>query len=148
MLIKQMVCQEKRIVTIDVGDSVYTACHRMTENHVSMLVVLNGNELAGLFSEHDLSTNVLDRNLDPRKTMVCSVMSPVVVAASPRDSLDHALALVERYRLHHLPVIEGGRVVDILSLRQLYRLVNQTLAADLDHLRAYIHGDYSAPVMH
>jgi CBS domain-containing protein len=109
-------------------------------------VVVNGSEVAGLFSEHDLATNVLDRNLDPRKTMVCTVMSPIVVAVSPHDTIDHALGLLERHRLHHLPVVDNGRVIDILSIRQIYSLVNQALAIDLNHMRAYIGGDYSAPL--
>ncbi|MFN9253825.1 MAG: cyclic nucleotide-binding/CBS domain-containing protein [Holosporaceae bacterium] len=146
MLVKNLLCQEKNVVSIDVGDSVYTACHRMTENNVSMLVVVNGSEVAGLFSEHDLATNVLDRNLDPRKTMVCTVMSPIVVAVSPHDTIDHALGLLERHRLHHLLVVDNGRVLDILSIRQIYSLVNQALATDLNHMRSYIGGDYSVPL--
>jgi len=150
MFINTMMRQEKQVVSIDMGDSVYTACHRMTENNVSLLVVVHngaaGVETVGLFSEHDLTTKVLDCNLDPRKTMVAAAMSPIEVAVSPYDSVEHALKLLERHRLHHLPVVDNGRVIDILSIRQLYSLVNQALASDLNHLRAYIGGDYSAPL--
>jgi len=100
-------------VTPDV--SVTECVRRMNELKIGAMLVMEGGTLAGIFTERDAMTRVLGGGLDPTQTSVAEVMSSDPVCVSPSTTVEEARALVTTKRIRHLPVVESGKVVGMVS---------------------------------
>jgi CBS domain-containing protein len=120
------------VLSVPAGASVYAALESMAEHDVGVLVVLEGDKPAGIFSERDLARKVELRGRAAKTTTVREVMTPEVLYVTPEHTLDRCLALMGKGRVRHLAVAEGGRVVGVVSARDI--LVD-VVAADEKHIR-------------
>jgi CBS domain-containing protein len=120
------------VLSVPAGASVYAALESMAEHDVGVLVVLEGDKPAGIFSERDLARKVELRGRAAKTTTVREVMTPEVLYVTPEHTLDRCLALMRKDRVRHLAVAEGGRVVGVVSARDI--LVD-VVAADEKHIR-------------
>jgi len=100
-------------VTPDV--SVTECVRQMNELKIGAMLVMEGERLAGIFTERDAMTRVLGGGLDPIHTPVAEVMSSDPVCVSPSTTLEEARALVTTKRIRHLPVVDDGKVVGMVS---------------------------------
>jgi CBS domain-containing protein len=109
--------EERRAAVHSVRPDVsVTECVRqMNELKIGAMLVMEGDRLAGIFTERDAMTRVLGGGLDPTQTAVSEVMSPDPVCVTPSTTLEEARALVTARRIRHLPVVDDGRVVGIVS---------------------------------
>jgi len=125
-----------------VGDNqtVAEVARHMADLHVGAILVMNGDELCGIFSERDLMKRVVIERLDPATTPVARVMSTDVVNIDELATLEEAMELMQANNCRHLPVTRGSRVVAFLSMRDLmnYELARKT--EELHHMRTYIAG--------
>jgi len=97
-------------------DTTVTECVRqMNELKIGAMLVMEGERLAGIFTERDAMTRVLGGGLDPTRTPVAEVMSSDPVCVSPSTTLAEARALVTTKRIRHLPVVDDGKVVGMVS---------------------------------
>jgi len=128
------------LFSVDETDTVAAVAHRMAELHVGAILVLNGDELLGLFSERDLMKRVVLERRDPDTTAVSDVMTTALVTIDELSSIEDAMELMHSQSCRHLPVTRGSSVVGFLSMRDLmhYELGRKT--EELHHMRAYIHG--------
>ena len=128
------------LFSVDETDTVAAVAHRMAELHVGAILVLNGDELRGLFSERDLMKRVVLERLNPETTPVSEVMTTDLVTVDELASIEDAMELMHSHSCRHLPVTRGSSVVGFLSMRDLmhYELTRKT--EELHHMRAYIHG--------
>lgn len=119
---------EKSVVHLDPADSVRDAAKEMRAAHVASVVVTEGNSdhLEGIFTERDLTDRVVAMGLDPDATPLSAVMTPCPVTVDRNTSMREALRSMFENRLRHLPVMEGGKVVGVLSMRDF---VGEELAA-------------------
>jgi len=93
-----------------------TECVRtMSSAKIGALLVLNGEKLAGIFTERDALNRVLAAGLDPRSTKVSEVMTKDPISVSPSTSVGEAMELVTRRRFRHLPVVDNGKVLALVS---------------------------------
>ncbi len=111
----------------------------MTDARVGAICILEGDQLVGVFSERDLMTRVLVAGRDPRKTPVGDVMTREVVTASLDDSRADCLEKMQERGFRHLPVLEGDRVVAMLSMRDLLSDEIAEQREELLGLHAYLH---------
>jgi CBS domain-containing protein len=95
--------------------SVTECVRQMNELKIGAMLVMEGDRLAGIFTERDAMTRVLGGGLDPTQTPISKVMSSDPVCVSPSTSLEDARSLVTSRRIRHLPVIDGGKVVGMVS---------------------------------
>ena len=100
-------------VTPDV--SVTECVRQMNELKIGAMLIMEGGRLAGIFTERDAMTRVLGGGLDPTHTSVAEVMSSDPVCVSPATTLEEARALVTTKRIRHLPVVDNGKVVGMVS---------------------------------
>ncbi len=109
--------QERRASVHSVTpDTTVTECvRRMNELKIGAMLVMEGERLAGIFTERDAMTRVLGGGLDPTRTPVAEVMSSDPVCVSPSTTLAEARALVTTKRIRHLPVVDDGKVVGMVS---------------------------------
>ena len=111
----------------------------MSEARVGCIPVLDGEHLVGVFSERDLMTRVVVEGRDPRKTLVGTVMTTQVVTAKLDDGVERCLEKMHSCGCRHLPVVSDGRVIAMISMRDLLRDEIEEQVAEIRELRAYIH---------
>jgi CBS domain-containing protein len=128
------------LFSVEESDTDASVAGRMAELHVGAILVLDNDELRGLFSERDLMKRVVLEKLDPERTPVGDVMSTDLVTIDELASVEDAMELMQVNNCRHLPVTRGSGVVGFLSMRDLmkYELTRKT--EELHHMRAYIHG--------
>lgn len=104
---------------ISTGEKVRDAARRMTDWNIGAVAVLDDERLAGVFSERDLMSRVVAKGLDPDATPVSSVMTRNLVVASPDDDYEDAIQKMHSIGSRHLPVVENGKLIGMISLRDL-----------------------------
>jgi CBS domain-containing protein len=114
---------EGQVLTVIEPDwTVRTAAQRMTERNIGAVAVVESGALAGVFSERDIMARVVARGLNPDDTAVSSVMTRDIVVANPREDVDAALQKMHSINSRHLPVVDEGKLVGMISIRDLLEL--------------------------
>lgn len=111
----------ENVITAEVTESLHEAAARMRADDVSALPVVRGEELVGIITERDV-VGALVYGLDARTTRVSACMTPQPTSASPEETVSEAALRMVNARARHLPVVEHGRLVGILSVRDLLAL--------------------------
>ncbi len=107
------------LTVIEPGWTVRSAAERMTERNIGAVAVVKNGALAGVFSERDIMSRVVAKGLDPDGTAVDSVMTKEIVVADPGDKVDAALKKMHSIGSRHLPVVQNGKLVGMISIRDL-----------------------------
>ncbi|TDJ70785.1 MAG: CBS domain-containing protein [Planctomycetota bacterium] len=100
----------------------------LREHHIGGAPVTENGRLVGFCSERDIVYRVVARSRDPDETKVAEIMSPDVLAARPGDTVDQCETMMQNAHVRHLPIIEDGKVIACISLRNL-------LVSDLSETR-------------
>ncbi len=111
----------------------------MTERRVGAVAVLEGTRLAGIVSERDIMGRVVARSLDPDQTRVGDVMTRDLVVAHSPESHEDGLRQMKQAGCRHLPVVEGDRLVGMVSQRDLLQVDLSEKDEEIRWLNAYIH---------
>jgi CBS domain-containing protein len=134
------ITDNRELFSVEEREPVADVARRMAELHVGAILVLNGGELSGVFSERDLMKRVVLERLDPEQTPVSRVMSRDLATIDENASVEDAMEMMRRCNCRHLPVLRGSRVVAFLSMRDLMNYELERKTEELHHMRAYIHG--------
>ncbi len=118
--------------------TVAEAVRTMSEKNVGIVAVLDDRRLVGVFSERDVVRRVIDKERDPRATLVEEVMSGNPVVAAEDEDYQTALRRMDRANVRHLPVMRGPQVVAMVSLRDLLRVELERASEELQFLKAYL----------
>jgi CBS domain-containing protein len=110
------------LTVIEPGWTVRSAAERMSERNIGAVAVVDDGALAGVFSERDIMTRVVAKGLDPDGTQVSSVMTRDIVVACSTDHVDAALQKMHAIGSRHLPVVDDGKLVGMISIRDLLEL--------------------------
>jgi CBS domain-containing protein len=119
--------------------SVLEAARYMAERRVGATSVLEGTRLVGILSERDIMSRVVARGLDPGRTPVSEVMTRELVVALVGDSHEDGLRKMKQAGCRHLPVVEGDRLVGMVSQRDLLQVDLTEKDEEIRWLNAYIH---------
>lgn len=111
------IVRSQRIITVPRTASVRTAAHVMKEARIGALAVIDEGRLVGIFTERDALFRVLAGRLDPDRTTVDEVMTRDPTTVGPERSIVHALHLMHDGGFRHLPVVERGRPIGMVSIR-------------------------------
>jgi CBS domain-containing protein len=96
--------------------TVYDALKLMAEKEIGALVVLEGEKMVGIITERDYSRKVILKGKASKETMVREIMTSEVSYTSPDQKVEKCLSLMTKKRFRHMPVLEGGKVVGMLSI--------------------------------
>lgn len=97
--------------------TVAAAARLMAEHNVGAVMVAEGEQLLGIFTERDMVMRIVAKGVDPESTTLAQAMTPSPVVVEPKAPLGFALVLMQEKGFRHLPVIDGGRPVGIVSSR-------------------------------
>ena len=129
--------------TVSPTSTVAAAVELMNGNKVGSVLVMDGERLVGIFTERDVLRRVVGR-LDPVKTQVSQVMTKDLVVMRPTSTVADAMAVVSEKRIRHLPVVEEGRVLGIISAGDLNHWLIRGHQGQIEQLVDYISGKYPA----
>ncbi len=129
--------------TVSPIDTVYEAISSMAERDVGSLLVMNGRKLVGIITERHYSRNVILKGKTSPDTLVGEIMDRCVVCARPEQSVDQCMELMTRRRVRHLPVLEKGRVVGIISIGDIVKSIIDDKNFIISELHNYISGEKS-----
>jgi CBS domain-containing protein len=137
----QQVLNEKvhqGIVSIQPDKTVYDALVILAENNIGALAVMQNGRLVGVFSERDYAREIVLNNRSSRTTLISEVMSTNLITAKPDDLLDSAMSTMNNKRIRHLPVLEGDKMVGMLSVGDLVKETIAYQASLIKQLESYI----------
>jgi signal-transduction protein with cAMP-binding, CBS, and nucleotidyltransferase domain len=119
--------------------TVLDAVRAMAASNVGIVAVLDGDRLVGVFSERDVVRRVVDRGLEPGRTPIAEVMTTDLVVADADEDYQSAMRKMDQANIRHLPVVSGGRLLSMLSIRDLMRVDLEHKGAELQYLQEYIY---------
>lgn len=126
------------IYSVAPQESVLAAIRRMAEHHVGALLVMDGDRLVGIVSERDYARKVILKDRSSRDTAVADIMSSPVIWVAPTTTLSECMHTVTAHRIRHLPVVDGERVVGVLSIGDLVKAVIDEQSEEIEQLQTYI----------
>ena len=122
--LKQLIAAKGgQVWTIRPDATVFEALELMAQKDVGALLVMDGSRLAGVMSERDYARKVVLRDRSSRDTLVRDIMTTDVVTVTPKHTVPECIALMRARGIRHLPIVDGGEVVGVLSARDLLRAV-------------------------
>lgn len=131
--------ENRDVVVVDVATSVAEAARIMSEREVGAVPVVEGDRVAGIFTERDILSRVVAAGVDPASTPVAGVMSTNLVVADIGENHDVCLRRMQQSRVRHLLVLRDGRLSGILSMRDLLALEIDERDEAINLLNAYVH---------
>jgi len=129
-----------QIYSVAPTDSVLRAIEIMATRHVGALLVMNQGSLLGIISERDYARKVILKNRSSHDTPVSEIMTSPAVTVVATDTIHHCMQLMTEGRFRHLPVMDSGRVVGMLSIGDLVKAVIEEQSATIEQLERYIAG--------
>ena len=126
------------LVHAEASEKVRDVAKRMSDRNVGAVAVLDSGKLVGLFSERDLMTRVVAPGLNPEKTTVSTVMTRDIVVSDPTEDIDSALQKMYKLSCRHLPVVDRGNLVGMISLRDLLQVDDETNKEKADFLNELV----------
>ena len=124
--------------------TVQDAVRQMNRERVGALLVMVGDTIVGIFTERDLLSRVVAEDRSPGKTLVGDVMTTEIVAVKPTRTVGEAMQIVSEKRVRHLPVVEDGCLLGIISAGDLTRWTVAEKEGLIHSLMDYIQGTYPA----
>jgi signal-transduction protein with cAMP-binding, CBS, and nucleotidyltransferase domain len=126
------------VFAVEADDSVFEAVRRMVEANVGALLVTDHGETAGIVTERDYLRRVTLEGRTDKETPVREIMSSPLIVASPEMTIDECMALMTDRRIRHLPVVENGEVIGIVSIGDIVKSKSTQQSYEIQYLHEYI----------
>jgi CBS domain-containing protein len=124
--------------------TVAAAAAVLIQNQVGSVLVMDGGRLVGIFTERDILRRVVGERRDPATTRVADVMTRDLVVMRPSSSVMDAMRVIAEKRIRHIPVVEGGTVVGVVSQGDLNHWLVRNREGQIQDLVDYVTGKYPA----
>jgi CBS domain-containing protein len=139
--VKQLLARKGQDVwSVDADEPVLGAIQVMADRHVGALPVLRAGALVGLVSERDYARKVILLGRSSAETPVWQIMSSPVVTVPPDESVRRCMEIMTERRIRHLPVVEGGAILGMISIGDLVRAVIEEQQETIEQLEKFISG--------
>jgi len=135
--------KSRDIFSVSPKTTVHDAVAMMDEKNVGALLVMEGEKLVGMISERDYTRKVMLRGKKSADTRVAEIMSTNLTVTHLNEGVEECLRVMTDKRFRHLPVLDGDKVVGVISIGDLVKYVISCQSAAIAHLESYIHGGYS-----
>jgi CBS domain-containing protein len=128
------------VYSINPGATVFEAIQLMADRNIGALLVTDGEKLVGVISERDYTRNVILKGKSSKQTAVREIISGKVISVSPNHSIEDCLRLMTDQRIRHLPVLDDGRIVGVVSIGDLVNWIISAQTSTIHQLQTYIGG--------
>ena len=135
--------KRSEIFSVSPDQTVFEAIELLEQKNVGALLVMQGGKLVGMVSERDYTRKVVLKGKRSREAKVSEIMSTDLKLVNPQEGVEACLRLMTDKRIRHLPVMEGERVIGIISIGDLVKWVIASQSAAIAHLENYISGGYA-----
>jgi CBS domain-containing protein len=136
--------KSREIYSVSPDTTVFEAVRLMDAKNVGALLVMDGDRLVGIISERDYTRKITLRGKRSRETKVAEIMSTSVFTTHLREGVETCLRLMTEQHIRHLPVLDGDKVVGVISIGDLVKHVISCQQAAIAHLESYIQGGFVA----
>ena len=127
-------------IAVDSNTTVDIAIHKMVDRNIGAILVMEEGKLAGLFTERDVLKCWAAKGESFCNIKIKDVMTKDVLIAEPDDDLSYAMTIMINKKIRHLPVIEKGKIVSVVSIRDMVKAQVSDLQAEVHYLKDYITG--------
>jgi CBS domain-containing protein len=134
----------REICAVEPETSVYDALEMMADNDIGALLVMDEGRLLGIMSERDYARKVILLGKTSKETLVEEIMHAPQPAASLNTTVSEAMRMMTEARVRHLPVMDGNRVLGVVSIGDLVNHVISAQEGTIQALQAYVTGSYPA----
>jgi len=128
------------IISVTADVSVLDAIKLMAEKMIGSLLIMQGDELQGIMTERDYARKVIIKGRSSETTEVGEIMTTDVCSATSQETVNDCMALMTKRKIRHLPVIDDGTVVGMLSIGDLVQAIISDQQEEIQHLEQYISG--------
>lgn len=132
---------DQTVYTIGPDDSVFDAVKLMAQKSIGSLVVMEGEKIAGIITERDYARKIILLARSSKGTLVRDVMTAAVSYVLPDQTSEDCMVLMTENRLRHLPVVQEGKLVGIVSIGDLVKDIISEQKFIIEQLEHYISGD-------
>jgi CBS domain-containing protein len=141
MTIVSQILQAKgsRTWTVSPKSTVYDAVNLMAEHDIGALVVVENDNVVGMFSERDYSRKIILHGKSSKDTQVDEIMTHEVLCISPDQSVAKCMALMTEKRIRHIPVLDRGQLVGVISIGDVVKAIISEQQIIINHLEDYIY---------
>jgi CBS domain-containing protein len=130
----------RNVLEIEATETVFEAIKRMVEANVGSILVTDGGQIVGIMTERDYLRRVTLQGRTDKETAVRDIMSSPVYVATPETPIDECMALMTDRRIRHVPVVDGDKVVGVISIGDLVKYTSKQQAFEIKYLTDYITG--------
>jgi CBS domain-containing protein len=139
--VKQLLARKgNEVWSVDAEEPVLGAIQIMADRHIGALPVTRNGELVGIVSERDYARKVILLGRSSAETPVWQIMSSPVITVSPGEDVRQCMQMMTEQRIRHLPVLDGGRMIGVISIGDLVRAVIEEQDQTIEQLERFIVG--------
>jgi CBS domain-containing protein len=132
------------IWSVGPDETVYDAIAMMADKGIGALLIISGGKLVGIFSERDYARKIILQGRSSKNTKVREIMTGSPVTVTEDHTVDECMRIITHHRVRHLPVMDGDRLLGVISIGDLVNAIIAAQAQTIDHLHMYITGQYPA----
>lgn len=130
-------------VLVEPDDTVYRALQLMAENNVGAVMICEGNQILGIFTERDYCRKIILMGRSSLNTPIQDIMTKKMITIKPNQTMEECMELMTKYHIRHLPVQDEDKLVGIVSMRDVMEAIITSKQSRIDQLENYILGsDY------
>lgn len=130
------------VLSVDTSDTVFDAISLMAQVNIGAVLVQSDDTIAGIFTERDYLQKIALKSVSSQKTPVGDVMTTPVISADPGDSVQKCMETMTTCHCRHLPVVENGKLLGIVSIGDLVKRMLDEKESEVEQLSQYITGTY------
>lgn len=134
-ILKQKTSQ---VFSVSSNISVFDALTEMMEKNISALIIIDEGKLSGIFTERDYARKIALQGRSSKDTILSEVMTRDPLTITMNDDLDHCMQLMTNRHIRHLPVVENGQVVAMISIGDLVKAIIEAQKDTIKQLEGYI----------
>ncbi len=128
------------IFSVEPSTIVYHAIEMMAQKNIGGLLICEGGKLVGIFTERDYARKLILKGKSSKETPIGDLMTKNPFTVSPDSSIEECMQLMSNRRIRHLPVIDNGNLVGVISIGDVVRFIIEEQKSIIAHLESYIAG--------
>lgn len=130
--------KSQSIYSVEPETSVLDALQIMMDKNISALLVMEGSELKGIFTERDYARKIILQGKSSKETKIKEVMTASLEVINLNSSIDHCMQIMTDKHIRHLPIIDNGKVAGMISIGDLVKFVIEDQKQTIEQLQSYI----------